>query len=217
MLYMPDGARLRATPINLVETKVADYWHTIMLASEEVSAVRSNVMTYLEEVLPERNREVASAAHAITDLTRQRDKLLQAHYAGAIPLDQLKSEQDRIARQLEAAHRALDGARVQRQQLEATLDRALDLLEHGGRHYAIAPTAVRRELNQAVFDRFWLIDDEIGDAKFSELFDQLHAPQDATRDKDALNKRKNRRPEDTGSDEPPLVAGTGFEPATSGL
>ena len=68
--------------------------------------------------------------------------------------------------------------------LQLTLDRDLDLLEHSGRHHAGAPSAVRRELNQAMFERFWLIDDEIGDAKFSERFDQLHAPQDATLDED---------------------------------
>ena len=33
-------------------------------------------------------------------LRNEREKLLQAHYAGAIPIDLLKTEQDRIARRL---------------------------------------------------------------------------------------------------------------------
>ncbi len=76
------------------------------------------------------------------------------------PLDQLKAEQKRIAQQLATAHEALDGSRLRREQLEA-LDRALLLLERGNGQYAGAPGIVRRELNQAVFERFWLMDDEV--------------------------------------------------------
>ena len=214
-----NGCQLRATPIDLVEQKIIDHWQTIKLSPEDLAAVRSNVMTYLEDVLPQRNRDVERAARKIAELTGQRDKLLQAHYAGAVPLDQLKVEQDRIARQLSAAHQALDGSRIQRQQLEETLDRALQLLEHGGSQYAGAPGIIRRELNQAVFERFWLIDDEIASARFTTLFQRLQTTTDTDVDKTSPvpEKRKNLCLEDTGSNEPLLVAGTGFEPATSGL
>ena len=41
--------------------------------------------------------EVEGLTREKHDLLNQRDKLLQAHYAGAVPLDQLKDEQDRIS------------------------------------------------------------------------------------------------------------------------
>jgi site-specific DNA recombinase len=214
-----NGCQLRATPIDLVEQKIIEHWRTITLSSEDLAAVRANVMTYLEQVLPQRNREVERAARTIAELTAQRDKLLQAHYADAVPLDQLKVEQERIARQLAAAHEALSGSRLQRQQLEDTLDRALVLLERGDSQYAAAPSIVRRDLNQAVFERFWLIDDEIAEAQFTALFDRLRPSSQPASEmpKTGPGNRKNPRPEGTGSNEPLLVAGTGFEPATSGL
>ncbi len=183
-------------------------------------ANETHQVTHIDQVLPQRNREVERASRVITELIAQRDKLLQAHYAGAVPLDQLKAEQERIAQQLATAHEALDGSRLRREQLEETLDRALLLLERGGGQYAGAPGIVRRELNQAVFARFWLMDDEVADSQFTALFERLRStPEPAGEEASdtTLENRKNLCPEDTGSNEPLLVAGTGFEPVTSGL
>ena len=218
-----NGCQLRALPVDLVEDKVQLYWRSITMAPAEVAAIRERVHLYLEKALPQRNREVERASRVVVQLTDQRDKLLQAHYAGAVPLDQLKAEQERIAVQLAAARERLEGTRLHRQQLETALDRALELLEHAGENYAAAPSVVRRQLNQAVFERLWLADDDVLGADFAELFARLrdndHTAIERGRDAGGTNsdKRKNLRPEDVGSNEPLLVAGTGFEPATSGL
>lgn len=204
-----NGCQLRALPVDLVEDKVQQYWRSITMTSEQIAAVRERVHEYLEQALPQRNREVERAARLVAQLSDQRDKLLQAHYAGAVPLDQLKAEQDRIALQLAAARERLEGTRLHRQQLETALDRALDLLEHAGENYAAAPGVVRRQLNQAVFERLWLADDDVRGANFAELFARLREGERKPIQPAALpksDKRKNLRPQDAGSNEPLLVA-----------
>ncbi len=80
-------------------------------------------------------------------------------------------------------------------------------VEHGGSQYAGAPVIIRRELNQAVFKRFWLIDDEIAGASFTTLIERLKTAtvSDIQKPESAPEKRKNLCPEDTGSNEPLLV------------
>lgn len=60
----------------------------------------------------------------------KRTKLLRAHYAGALPLELLKSEQDRISRQLAAVEDRLQRSTVRVTDLDAALTAPLDLFEH---------------------------------------------------------------------------------------
>ena len=60
-------------------------------------------------------------------LTHERTKLLQAHYAGAVPLELLKTEQDRITTQLEAVESKLEATAVEFETVRTNLRLALDL------------------------------------------------------------------------------------------
>ena len=71
-------------------------------------------------------------------------KLLQAHYAGAVPLDLLKTEQDQIRSQLEAAERRLARKSARLGDLTNRLDLALKYLERVGSAYLDAGPSMRR-------------------------------------------------------------------------
>lgn len=163
-------------PVYLVEEMIEDHWQGVVVPEEQLTKVRQLVMAYLDRILPRRDREVADAERAVTTLERQRDQLLQAHYAGAVPLDQLKSEQDRIAVELGAARDVLTTKRLRRDQLDAAVERALELLAHAGQHYRPAAGTIRRQLNQSLFERFWLADDHVIAADMTHLFRRLLDP-----------------------------------------
>jgi len=76
------------------------------------------VNDHLGDVLPVRDREVERAERAAATLEHQRDAILQAHYAGAVPLEQLKSEQTRIASELTAASELVGAKGLRRDQLQ---------------------------------------------------------------------------------------------------
>ena len=96
-----------------------------------------------------------------TRLVNERTRLLQAHYAGAVPLELLKTEQTRISRELATIESSLTASGVEFDKIEACLHVALDYAVNCGTAYLRAGPQVRRQLNQAFFTHIYARDDEI--------------------------------------------------------
>ncbi|MCV7364745.1 hypothetical protein H7K19_24730 [Mycolicibacterium neworleansense] len=222
----------RALSISAVERLVEDHWATRELPDSLRAAIRKDVIEYLDVLLPMRDKRVRAAERQVKRLTNERDAVLRAHYAGAVPLDQLRAEQDRISTELANAQRELNQHQLTRNQLHESLDSALSLLTASHSLYTKGRAPERRWMNQALFQRLYIHDDTI-DAQLTDLFERLLAPElkelldeeltSAKARPSALtpitSKSSNLRPhyQDTSSNFRTLVAGTGFEPATSGL
>jgi site-specific DNA recombinase len=223
--------------IAAVETLVEDHWGTRELSDILRAEIRRDVVAYLDVLLPQRDKQLRAAERQVSQLTDERDALLRAHYAGAVPLDQLRSEQDRISTALANANRELTDRQLTRDQLHNALDHALSLLDKSRTLYRKSRGPERRAMNQALFERLYVYDDQIVDARPTDLFDRLldpnlkklldeelttnnysYSPREAVTSP-GTSKSSNLRPshEDTSSNFRTLVAGTGFEPATSGL
>lgn len=87
--------------ISLIEELVEVEYAALRLAPEQRQAIQSAVEDYLDRRRDDSEQEVRSLTRQRQRLLDERGKLLQAHYADAIPLDLMKSEQDRIGRQLD--------------------------------------------------------------------------------------------------------------------
>ena len=98
-----------------------------------------------------------------TSLEDERRRLLQAHYAGAVPLELLKEEQGRLGRELVGIQRQLDACQADARLVRARVEQALDLLEDCYRLYVAAPDHLRKQLNRVFFERVLvnpLVDEE---------------------------------------------------------
>ncbi len=86
-------------PVELIEELIQEENRTIALApgSGIRSRLSSSRTSTLSRLLRPGARDLENQQRL---LTGQRQKLLDAHYAGAIPMDLLKFEQDRITGQL---------------------------------------------------------------------------------------------------------------------
>ena len=93
-------------------------------------------------------------------LEAEQVKLLQAHYADAIPIDLLKTEQDRIRASLHAINSRLDSLGTLYANAKIGLDAILDILTDLGDLYAKAEPAERRMLNRALFTKITIDDAE---------------------------------------------------------
>jgi len=71
-----------------------------------------------------------------------------------VPLDLLKSEQERIAAELAGAEKLLAAAETEFATIQETLDGCLAFLSNSDQTYMDAPAQIRRRLNQSVFERF---------------------------------------------------------------
>jgi hypothetical protein len=92
--------------------------------------------------MPERDKRVRTAERRLTQLKDERDLLLRAHYAGAVPIDQLRDEQERIAVALAVAEREVSARRLGRDQLKQALERFARRAEASGGSTPCASTDV---------------------------------------------------------------------------
>ena len=88
-------------------------------------------------------------------LEDERRRLLQAHYAGAVPLELLKEEQGRLGRELAGIQRQFDAYQADATLVRAHVEQALDLLEDCYRLYTAAPDHLKKRLNQVFFE--WVL------------------------------------------------------------
>ena len=149
----PACCQLKSVLIHVVEQRVADIYQRISLTPGERTDIEQQLYTQIAEAqssaIEERSHLVAQEA----TYRREQQQLLQAHYAGAISLDLLKTEQDRITRGLANVTRELEQIGRDTAVTKAHVSAALDLLEDCADTYRRAPAHVKKLLNQAFFKR----------------------------------------------------------------
>ncbi|WP_098731479.1 recombinase family protein [Brevibacterium epidermidis] len=163
----------QAMLIEEVERLVERHYESVQISFETRQAVS-------EHLHSEFDRHMASESDALADLTKERSrledeqgKLLQAHYAGAIPLDLLKKEQNRISAGLETIKNRIDAHHDEYASARNNLDDSLNLLEHAADIYARCDDANRRLCNQAFFTKIYIEDEGEVRAEYARPFDAL--------------------------------------------
>ena len=150
----------KAMLIEVVEGMVEDLYQSVQLTADQRASVEEFVVHELATMQAESARERKHLNTQRDRLTTERTQLLRAHYAGAVPLDLLKDEQDRISRQLAAVENQLTATVSTVDALEANLELTLKYAENCHYGYLAAQPHIRRLYNQAFFDRIEVGDDE---------------------------------------------------------
>ncbi len=96
----PASCKQRAVRIEQVEAAICAYYGTVQLPAEEVERLRAFLGQELAKLRSESDRERGVQERRLRKLQGEREKLLQSHYADAIPLELLKSEQNRLTPRL---------------------------------------------------------------------------------------------------------------------
>ncbi len=129
-------------------------------------------------------------------LADQRLKLMDAYYAGAVPLEVLKKEQDRISGEIEDCQGRLEFMKDGDNEIRESIDMALEMASKCHMGYKKASPAVRRKFNQVFFKKLEIKDKEISKRRFTNIYSLIL---------------------DSGSSKGEMVAVAGLEPATRGL
>ena len=150
----------------------------------------------------------------ILALETERRSLLKAHLAGAVPIDLLQEEQNRISTELANAGALMANAEVHWEYLEKNLDRALAFASNLGDAYAMASPQVRRNLNQSMFEEIAIeVDGSIVNAPMQQPFAAFHDEGFRGWIMDGAKTNPSPLP-DRGSNEALLVGAEGLEPPT---
>lgn len=177
--------------VETIENRAADLWRSVVLPDDIREALRPAILELAERTQAEQTAELERRTALLAKLDDQREKLLQAHYAGAVPLDLLKREQDRIAREMAAAQNHLQRLNTELGAVERGLDQALALLADCHALYLASAPHIRRQLNQAVFTRIYVEQDDVPTGQLRSPFGELLE----------LAERSEARPEPWGSAE----------------
>jgi len=138
------------------------------MSQDRAEELRSVLRDGLLEVRKEAETDQDIQQRRIQQFNGERKKLLDAYYSGAVPMDLMRSEQDRIATALKAAEQRLANAAKVFDGVEVTLERAIGWACDLPRAYRAADEHGRRRLNQAVFKRLWVFDDGIASYEFTD-------------------------------------------------
>jgi site-specific DNA recombinase len=228
----------QAMPVDLVADLIEDEYRTIALAPDLRDNVEALILEDFDDLHAAAATERSDLEAQRVTLTAQRQKLLDAHYAGAIPVDLLKTEQDRIGSQLGHIEQQLTAAIDSYEQARQTLADCLDLARDCHAAYLEARDQTRRLFNQAFFHKIY-IDEDVDNRErsvrvdYNPPFDDLLArlvPARVHHDIQALEQQKARREipagsansdpgihEGQGSHTSTLVELRGFEPLTPSM
>ncbi|MGH2990040.1 MAG: hypothetical protein ACRDMA_09275 [Solirubrobacterales bacterium] len=170
------GCEQPYVPVELVERAVECAYRQVQLPEEQADLVREKLDQALAGMCQQAEQEAARQRRRLAKLTGERKKLLHAYYAGAVPVDLLRQEQERLADEIPQAERHLEIAEQSFGEIQATLGKALELLANCERAYRRAPGHLRRQWNQALFERLLIYDDRIDRAEVAEPFATLADP-----------------------------------------
>jgi len=160
-------------PAAMVEQAVIAHYATVELGEAAAECIATATRQAIENYLKRAGGVADDQRKRITELERRRRKLLNAHLAGAVPVELLKESQAAINRQLANAGAALANTEIDRKTSERNLAIALGLAVRFQQAYQLAKAPVRRQLNQAVFEALHVDVDGISGATLTEPFGQL--------------------------------------------
>ena len=109
----------------------------------------------------------------------------------------MKTEQQKIAKELAAIDHEIDLHNITFEQISANLDMVLDIVENCGEAYRNASDTVKKLMNQAIFEKFYISngpEDEFGvKLTFKAPYDQILDP--IKEDLSQINTALKRKPE----------------------
>ena len=168
---------LRALRIEKVEDVIARYYATVQLSEKELVEARAFLEEELSGLRLDGERERRVQERRLVGLFAERKKLLDAHYADAVPLDLLRSEQERLTREIDSAEGRLAEVEGDFKKAESNLHRALTRVGDCETAYREAAGPLRRQLNLAFFRRLLVDDDYNVSSELAEPFDTLLGPE----------------------------------------
>jgi hypothetical protein len=140
-------------PVAKVDALVGEIWSEIRLDAAYGALLQEIVQRELVTLQAKSVKTERSAKRQLDIKREQRRKLLDAYYAGALALEVFKTEQQALTSEIEGYERRLAKAHTKVAELEKVLGKALEFLYHPQETYLEAPEKLRRQLNQAVWER----------------------------------------------------------------
>jgi site-specific DNA recombinase len=165
--------QLKYRPIAVIEEEIEEHYRWLQLTSEGLERTASAVLAELAKAQRETAHQLDHYRNRLKSLEAERQKLLQAHYADAIPLALLKTEQDRISDEVSFIESQLEGTTASSARLKTTANRAVARARNCHAAYLEAGPRERRIMNRAFFEAIWVTEEGVVGWEYNEPFATL--------------------------------------------
>ena len=166
----------RSLLIDEIADKIVEFYDQINFTPEFRALVQDWVNGQIEKLADESKAELDRLKMQKDKLEREQRKLLQAHYADAVPLDLLKEEQERIGRALKNINSTMEAYQAEYVDIAKNFNDVFELLDDCGRAYKKADDFQKRCFNQAIFEKIRVNEDLTIEVEYAEPFDTILDP-----------------------------------------
>ena len=166
--------------IAAVEREIEKLYDRIQIPDDLKSKIEEQLQKVIEVEKQKYDTEIEGLHGRKHELEHKREKLMEAHYMDAIPADFMKSEQQKITKELTSVEHEIQQHSLTFGQITENLSYALEMLNDCGKAYRNASDKIKRLMNQAIFSKIYIVaNDEIPLGIEGELrppFDSILAP-----------------------------------------
>lgn len=145
-----------SAPVDRVEQLVADYYQRITLTPAMTDALRGMLTHEFDQLTAGTNQSIRDLTERRKQILTEQDKLLEAHLADALSLDQLKKFQTRLRAELDGIEAQIAEHHNDYQGARDLIDGALDLARDFASIYERCDEQNKRLANQTFFSRIYL-------------------------------------------------------------
>ena len=182
-------------PQEQLERIVEDVYGQLRFAQKDEDDLRAALERELAEEVSFSAESLTLARRRLARAKLEREKLLQAYFADAVPLDLFKREQSRIAKEIDGAQAELAKAETTDSPYRQLLETALSYIRDARRGYADADPYVKRLWNRTLIERIEIKGGQLAGVELKQPFAGLFLL--------------------ASSNKETLVGGPGFEPGAS--
>ncbi|MEJ1092582.1 recombinase family protein [Microbacterium istanbulense] len=160
-----------------VEQMIERYYQRVQITPAHREALGGMLHHEFDRLMADETDELNQLTANRDRLQNEQERLLQAHYADAIPLALLKREQDRILGELDQVTRRIDAHHGEYADARAHLEDALNLLANCADIYARCDDTNRRLCNQAFFTKVYVEEDDELRVEYQRPYEMLTDPE----------------------------------------
>ncbi|MFV0426428.1 MAG: recombinase zinc beta ribbon domain-containing protein, partial [Beutenbergiaceae bacterium] len=167
----------QAMLIEDVERLIENHYERVQITPAQRQALAGMLHHEFDQMLASEAAQLADLTVSRDRLTNEQDRLMQAHYADAIPLAVLRRQQARICAELDHVTARLDAQHGEYTDARAHLEDALNLLENCADIYRRCDDANRRLGNQAFFTKIYIDEDNTVRTENARPYEMLLDPE----------------------------------------
>ena len=167
---------MRSILIDEVESQVEKIYNSYNISPDDRILLESKIQEFISKEKRKYDLELDGLRREKEKIEHKQEKLLEAHFNDAIPLNLMKREQQTLSKQLATIEHEIKIRSTAFDEIIKNLSLAFDLIEDCGKTYRMANDTIKRLMNQAIFEKIWIHEDGTITTDFTDVYKSIITP-----------------------------------------